>query len=472
MRFKLNHVLKGILLVASASTCAETTNGQAATNDLSSLTTYLQNLGQYFGYDLTEYCTTGGSCSPRNNGNNGGGGSGGYSNALFNQNDTYAVELNLFNSYLGALIGGGNSSNSQSSNPNPNPIVPTSSSNSYSIVDSLAGQTYLSPPYSTSSTDTISVSTLIDQQTYQADPVSQAVLNILSTPNYTYCQNTNAQTYSANCPYLFREYIMANVIGTLPGTQTIFSADYNQHLVGQLNSDSLISPLLYSTTALPNSSYSAGTNGKQNAGLTAQTQEQQAANFIRYVTSATNPVSLLTRSNYDNLVAIAENYTNNGTVTPQQQISAKNRLNNYLTKLRTYAAQSSVPIGNLYYILSKRMPQKPVSGTGSPSSQALNEFVMASWRLYNPNAQSGSSSSNQQQWLTQINQGSAASVQKEIAILLAEINYQLYLTRQQQERMLLTQSMHLLEATLGNQPGADLLNDVDSDSASSSTPKS
>ena len=70
---------------------------------------------------------------------------------------------------------------------------------------------------------------------------------------------------------------------------------------------------------------------------------------------------------------------------------------------------------------------------------------MATWRLFSP-------SEGSNQWLNQINTASTTTIQKEMAILLAEINYQLYLTRQQQERLLLTNTMLLIQSTKGNAP--------------------
>ncbi|MDP1603078.1 MAG: type IVB secretion system protein IcmX [Legionella sp.] len=472
MQFKLNYVLQGILLAATTAVFAEepvnNTNSSyfasQESEDLSNLTLYLQNLGKYFGYDLTQYCTTGGACGPGGGGSGasgGGGAQGGYSNALFNMNDTYAVQLNLFNSYLGALLGGGSSSTT------PNPIVP-SNTQTYSLINTLAGQTFSTPPYSSPSAQGVSVTDIIDQQTFQSDPVSQAVLNILATPDYTFCTTTNATgniTANTQCQILFREKIMAQVVGPLQQTKDVFTASYNQPLIPQLNSDTLISPLLYTTNASNANDTSSSPSGNQNQGLPAQTQAQQAANFIRYVSSAVNPAMLPSYTTYNDLISLALNYSQQ--TSPADQAQAQITIINYLTKLRTYAAQTSVGVGNLYYILSRRLPQNPVSGTGNPSSAALNEFIMASWRLYNPGTQNGGAATNQQ-WLTQINEGSSASVQKEIAILLAEINYQLYLSRQMQERVLLTESIGLLQRTQATQPN----NDLTSQAAAGSTANS
>jgi intracellular multiplication protein IcmX len=74
---------------------------------------------------------------------------------------------------------------------------------------------------------------------------------------------------------------------------------------------------------------------------------------------------------------------------------------------------------------------------------------MATWRLYNP---SSSSTGSTTQWVDQINTASSATVQKEIAVLLSEINYQMYLTRQQEERLLLTNSLQLIQSMIASKP--------------------
>ena len=125
-------------------------------------------------------------------------------------------------------------------------------------------------------------------------------------------------------------------------------------------------------------------------------------------------------------------------------------LDKYFASVREYAAKSSVAVGNLYYILSKRIPQTPSQNepSANATSQALSEMSMATRRMYDPEAVSA----EKPQWLAQINTASPATVQKEMAILLAEINYQLYLNRQQEERLLLTNSLLLIQSLKQGMP--------------------
>jgi intracellular multiplication protein IcmX len=255
---------------------------------------------------------------------------------------------------------------------------------------------------------------------------------------------------------------MSNVIGTLPTPYSFFSYDYNQQFLSQLNINTLVAPLLYSTTSSTTPSTSSPTpNTQQNSGLPAQNQAQLASDFIRYASGAVAPISLPQQNVYNMLYAQATNSSNNVPLT--QQIASQAVLNNYFAKLRAYAAVLSVPYSNLYYIFSKRMPQNTGGSTSSSAtSQALNEFTMSTWRLYTPQGQASG------QWLNQLNTASSATVQKEIATLLAEINYQLYLTRQQEERILLTNTMLLVLGSHSTQPIAPSLDSLNTSGSSTS----
>lgn len=341
---------------------------------------------------------------------------------------------------------------------------------------------------------TIQGNKLVDQQPIQADPISQSLFNILGTPDVSACStSTNMQTpqigvlNSTNpltqfntepcpiAPTMFQSQVMQNVIGIPPDQNSFYKIENNAALLPQLNSNSLIAPLNYSAEAL---NFNTGNNKNAQTGLTASTQAELAANFIRYVSGSVTPTILPNVNIYQSVYSKA---TTPGT----QQAQMQAILNTYLTNLRVYAAQSSVGIGNLYYILSRRLPQQQQSGDNSgsggsssgsqsqPMSQALNEYNMATWRIFQTPATGGSGgtgrgsasggtggSSEPQQWIEKINSASPATVQKEIAILLAEMNYQLYLNRQIQERLLMTSSVSLIQGTKATQPTSDLSNQI------------
>lgn len=433
--------------------------GQISTNT-SNLATYLLNLGAYLGYNLTQQAPNvpspllSSTCTQLFGSPSACSGTGGGS------------QLPFFTAALDVLLG------SMPVNPLFSQFVPSSNA-TYSAINAFANATY--PSYSSatssqSSNSTVSANSSIDQPTYQQDPVSQAVLNILGTPDYTYCMNYSGTQWTGGdsssssnypqCKYLYQYQVMNNVVGALPNTDQLVSYSYNQQFLSQLNGNNLIGPLLYSTTNTT-SSTSSSPQTVQNNGLNAQTQVQQAANFIRYASGSVIPVSLPQLKDYNTFYTQATNATNN--IPLATQLQAQTTLTQYLAKLRVFAAQSSVAYSNLYSIFSKRLPQN-TNGTGNAgtTSEALNEFTMATWRLYTPG---GTPNNN---WLEQINKAPSATVQKEMVTLLAEINYQLYLGRQQQERLLLTETMLLLLNTRNTQPLAPSVND----SSTTTTPVS
>ncbi len=377
----------------------------------------LDSLGGYLGYDITQAITTA------------------VSQQLIGPAAMQLAQNYVYITMLGATP-------VTAINTETSRLVPTSSE--YSFINQFVNASF--PSYNSPNAQaTASANPLIDQQNFQPDPVSQAVLNILGTPDYTYCMsNTSAKDWNYNCGYLSEYTVMSNVVGRLPSPQEFFSYAYNQQYISQLNSNTLLAPMLYSAPA----SNSGSSGNSQGLTATMDNQVQQAANFIRYATGAVAPIPLPKWSDYDSLytAAIKQLGTDEIPATPAEIITQKKAqgiISNYLASLRVYAAQRSVAISNFYYIMSKRLPQNPAGNQGSPTSQALSEFTMASWRLFKPDSDPNNKSP---QWLNQINTASPATVQKEIATLLAEINYQLYLSRQQEERLLLTNSMLLLQS--------------------------
>lgn len=423
-------------LPASADTVADQYSaGQTATNT-SNIAQYLLNLGSYLGYNISQ---------PPNKNNQ-------VSSTLLNAPATQLIQTYMFNTFLGALPV--NAFNTALTQFVPDGVAGASTLNAWAN-NTFNVQTYSNP--SAHQQGKVSVSNGIDQQTFQQDPVNQSVLNILGTPDSTYCMNYDATSWvgcsnnnGSNGNLIPANSVMATILGPIPTTYQYFSYQYNQQFLSQLNSNTLISPLLYATQNQSANSTSSSPNSSQNQniGLTAQNQAQQAENFIRYVTGGVTPVSLPKLKAYDTLYSQAFPSTPPSTPTVQQ-VQAQTTLEKYFTTLRTYAAQVSVGVGNLYFIMSKRLPQNQSTTGQAPSSQALSEFNMATWRLFNPDMSSNN------QWINQLNNASPATVEKEIATLLAEINYQMYLDRQIQERLLLTNSIMLIQGTRASQPNSD-----------------
>ncbi|RMX05141.1 hypothetical protein EAW55_00295 [Legionella jordanis] len=448
-------VLPGLLLLASSSTFASDGSGSSTDNSMDTLKNYVLNLGQYLGYDLTT--------SPSQQQTP-------VSEAILQvtSNAIQQILLPSLQTVFGALpVTTAGIANIASGTEAPSIFVPGNTP--YAELNNSANSTFNSSRYSSPSSGLISVSPLIDQPGsggggFQNDPVSQAIANILTTPDYSYCLD-NAGTSFVECTYPSgiknENQVMLNIIGAIPDPQTFFSPSYNQPWIAQLNGNSLIAPLMYDTTSSGASNQGSpfvntgvGISGQQTAAgpLQSQNAAQQAQNFIRYATGSVTPLALPSRNAYNQI------YAQTLSKNPLQKWQAQSLLANYLANLRVYAAQASVGVSNLYYILSKRMPQ-PVIGqqgssgaTSNTTSQALSEYQMATWRLFSPsqNGQQGTP------WLSSLNQASAATMQKEIAVLLAEINYQLYLNRQQEERILLTNSMLLLQKVRESQPSGQL----------------
>lgn len=387
------------------------------------LVKYLLNLGSYLGYDLKKEPPPASQTS--------------FSRNLVDASNTQLLENLLLTTTLGAIPV--NAISKEFLPPRLNLADAT-------LINNFANATFEKPPYNTPTQQqgTIAVKPLIDQKTYQKDPISQAILNILGTPNDAVCANLKNDPNQPLC----QNKVMSAIIGELPNPEEFYLYRYNEKFLGQLNINSLLAPLMYTTENTSGTSSSGG-NETPEMGLTAQSQAQQAANFIRYASGAVVPATLPSQDTYEKLWRTTYE-TIQKTPTPKA-IKAQNTLNTYLASLRVYAAQSSVGISNLYYILSKRIPQNQGEGVDSKliSSQAFSEYRMASWRLKPSNSPDPKVDNS---WVGKINNASAASVQKEIAILLAEINYQMYLNRQQEERMLLTQSMMLIQNTKAAQP--------------------
>ncbi len=401
-------------------------------NVLTDIKTYLLNLGGDLGYSLEDSVTT-------------------PTSTLLDSASTGvpvpfldSIARNTFASFFGAM---------PVSSSLPDPIVP-SAYTAYNALNAYANATFVGynpSPQGSALTNpgALSWSPLLDQLSSQQDPVSQYILNILSTPDSTYCMESDDKAWSNTCGLRYGNQLLSWVIGTLP-LVPFLDPTAPQSILSELNSDSLTGPLLYATAST--GSTTSSTAAANAPGLTATTQAQQAANFIRYASGAVVPLPMMRHKEYTNLYDVAVTINDPHTdIERTKQENALATLTTYLAQVRVYAAQHSVPISNLYYILSKRMPQT----TGSPdkgansTSQAMSEMTMATRRIYNPAAAVAAGSP---QWLAQINTASPATVQKEMAILLSEINYQLYLNRQQDERLLLTNSLLLFNALQGGAP--------------------
>lgn len=440
MRLRFGTCLVCLTLAFSPMAFSGAPFGQGQGQDdeaISKIKEYFENLGKYFGYDVKNYCTTDGPCSE--DGQSGTAASGTaagqepeFSRALLNEKNIQSTQLDSYSGFLGALLGGAN------------PLIPTDAATK--LIQSFSAQTF--PSYNSEDSGSgssaggqkavVTVSPRVDQKEYQTDPVSQSILNMLSTPDNSYC--IEGKEDADICKALSRQAIITNPWiskdgknktsteaqespvpdAEFPKPGEVFLPKTNQGFIPELNTNTFLMPLLYSS------------EGKTS-------QAQQAANFVRYVSGLMSPISTATYQDYKEQFKAASDPIPG--LSKEEAAVLKNKaqtiLGDYLLRIRMYAAQSSVALSNMYYMMARRLPQ----GDGK-TSDALAEFKMATWRLFDFNAEKADDG---QKWLNKIQKGSAASVQKEIAVLLAEINYQMYLQRQQNERMLLTQSIALIQ---------------------------
>jgi len=415
----LRYFVPCTLLILSCHVQAQATEDP---EDFDSIKDLITHFGAYFGFDLSK--------PPENE----------PLATLLNAPSTTLTQQSSFITLLGAVPVNAFSDTSSA-------FVPANTKN-YSVINSMANYTFQTQSGGAAYSDPsageqggISVSSLIDQISYQKDPITQSVLNILGTPNHTYCMNNDETAWLDNCSYLYDNQVTSNVIGSIPNSRDFFSYQYNQQVIPQLNANTLIAPLMYTMENSSSSTSSTPTSTSDEAGLVAKTQAQEAENFIRYAARLVTPPELPKKNAYDKVYmkTIAKK---GSSVSEKAKKDAEQGLAKYLAKLRTFSAQSSVPTSNLYALLSKRIPQSQGSDSSEKISQALSEFQMATRRLYDPTAK------DKKQWIDQINEASSTTVEKEMAILLAEINYQLYLSRQQEERTLLTLSMMLMQTLM------------------------
>jgi intracellular multiplication protein IcmX len=401
---------------------------QQTQNDLDKLVKYFATMGNYLGVNLDNQT----SQKPPFSQNNGLICLGGMQNYQTTSQNAFFGSIPIPTSLSSGAAGGTSTGASNANNSsNAFQFIPATQSSTQpavctgsispdpTTINSQANSTFLN--YTKNG-----INQAVDQPTAQNDPISQALLNVLGTPDGSLSGNCTDSNGVATSTFLTQNQIVANVIGSVPGMCTMVTSSYNQLLLPQLNAESLLAPLYLDATSNNSTSSSQQTNtAAATSRLTAANQAQQAMNFIRYVSGSVLPTILPNASTYSTYAS------------SPSKLAA---VNSYLVSLRIYAAQSSVGFSNLYYILSKRLPIN-----GSTTTQALNEYNMATWRLADSN-----------QWVSKVNTASSLTVQKEIVMLLAEINYQLYLDRQIQERMLLTSSVSLLQGTKTAQPNPDL----------------
>ncbi|MFZ4076397.1 MAG: hypothetical protein ACOYKA_00290 [Legionellaceae bacterium] len=387
----------------------------------------LQNLGTYLGYDLSTAKKTEGSDTAVTP-----------SDTLLDLSATVLVQQYAFVTLLGATPVNAFDDALRIFVPQDNPsYTAINSAANYTFqTQSGGGGAYNDP--ATGDQGKVSVSTLMDQETYQNDPVSQDILNTLGTPSYTQCMNNDMTAWIEDCTLLFDQKITANVVGsTLPSAKEYFTYDYNKDIIPQLNATTLTAPYLLTSNTSSTSGSSTSTSASTEEGLVASNQLQQATNYIRYVTSSVLPPTATTLKNYADLYDKAMN--TDGSVSDVDKAKAHFAISTYIAKQRRHAAYRSAPTAILYKLLSDRMPQKSSDGK-TQTSKALAEFTLGTYRILDPNKKTG------EQWADKINTASSATVQKEIALVLADILYELHRMNEKTDQMMLLQSVQAIQS--------------------------
>lgn len=298
----------------------------------------------------------------------------------------------------------------------------------------------------------------IDQQVYQPLPTLQAIQNILFAPvepvatklknineatDITAALNTQRKSAcDTDCEFFMGitskagGFTFDGLGGKLDGSTQIkdmFGSAVNKAVISSLSLNSLIGSSFYEETKPIDAAKSNFSN--YDVGFYGKTPATQADAFIRYANGSLLPVT----KSQDLQKAVTTLLT--GSTKFSDRVKIVGALNKYNIMLRSYAALASVGTSNLYWMLAKRLPIVGSDGSsskgpnGSPLTQASQEMYMATKRLL-PQGDNGQPS----KWMTQINQATPLEVQRQTAVLLAEMNYQLYLNRVAQERMLATMS--------------------------------
>lgn len=284
--------------------------------------------------------------------------------------------------------------------------------------------------YTTPSISTISVIPNVDMPINGTNPATypcstigcEIVYSLLNTPSYTACSaSSSSYPYppnSDNCAIpQYNLSVASNLLGVsaletnntiIYGTGFPAPGTFSTYLETQmpnLNASVLTAPLTYNSTQLNNvNNYIHNITGSLLMQLPINTSEYQTA-YNNIQTAQSNP-SLVNES--------AE------------------AIFSYILNLKSFGAYMSVGLSDLEYIIGRRMPNA-LTGT----STAFDESEMFTRRILN-SLPSSAGSAAQNTWLQDMNEASQIVLLREMTVLLAEINYQMYLERMQNEKVLLT----------------------------------
>jgi intracellular multiplication protein IcmX len=243
----------------------------------------------------------------------------------------------------------------------------------------------------------------INMQEYAQTLTQQQIKNILTTVDDTggeTCQKgacLDARTVSST----FINSGITNIYRDMSEAKKVNPDDQ------MLNMDTLLGPLTYKNPSKEQSGISPGSSS--NPTTDQKDQKLYARYFIQIVSGLSDPVRLLTPLDYENKLKNDEDRKD------------------YLSRLQAFTALVSVGMNNLYQMYVERLPI-----ASNQPSLAETEAQMAARRMT-------------PEWRKMIESASPVTLARENLYLQAEINYQLYRSRQQQERILATLSVLQLQ---------------------------
>ena len=177
----------------------------------------LTNYGKYLGYDFTQAPAASSALLAAT------------TSVLSNSGSTPFFSI-LVDTFLGAIPVATNF-------PGPQPTFVPSVDNPVNSFANATFASYGSPSQGSSaqgdsqSNNNLSINPSLDQLPYQSDPVSQGVLNILSTPDYTYCiaQTSGKAGLNQKCQWLTAQQVTSYAAGPpLPAPNPDTTSDTTQ----------------------------------------------------------------------------------------------------------------------------------------------------------------------------------------------------------------------------------------------------
>lgn len=185
----------------------------------------------------------------------------------------------------------------------------------------------------------------------------------------------------------------------------------------------------------------------QPLAYTTAAQQQDAQNFVRFISGLAQPMDVL---NFADLDAAQE-----------KKAMQNAAVRSYLVSLREYGALMSVGLSNLYALYAERMPQPnlaaqadlPTNTPGYPNASPLQvEAFLARQRALNP------------EWYAKMAVASPATIARQTLYTLAEMRLQQFQEQMDLERLVaILSSVELQQAQAARGPLAQTISNLEQD---------